>query len=147
MRNDIPNMVQALFQMQAANLEEVNNIFPRAVGEAVEREFVKNIESESFNDNPYPPLKMPRRDGSTDHILVDTGKGKQAVSTSAQPSIISEGSIKINFAIEDNVKYMYYHNTGTGNNPQREFAGESPAITEAVNEEIEKSLNRINNSI
>ena len=73
-----------------------------------------------------------KKDGG--NTLQKTGKGMRSIS----------GRIGGNTAkIAPRVKYMEYHQTGAGNNPKRQFMGNSAALLKENNRIIQKELSKL----
>lgn len=73
-----------------------------------------------------------KKDGGK--TLQKTGKGKRSISG----RITGDRAI-----IEPRVNYMKYHQTGAGNNPKRQFMGNSPQLLRQNKEIINKEMAKL----
>jgi phage gpG-like protein len=145
-----------------AKIKQTQNEVPKLLANQAQNEFVGNFNRQGFNGTKWqevkrriagtPEYKYPKSKGLSRRkkpILTGSGAMKRAVSnmvTSPQSKINGEG-IKLVVTVPvktgSNFSYPVAHNEGTAVIPQRQFVGQTPALTEKQKALITKYFAKI----
>jgi hypothetical protein len=155
---DISEMFGDIMKMKNAFEHEIKHVFPEEMSNDVVKMALENFSEQSFDAGstitPWPQLsletqkaKLRRHQGKISNILVDSGRGRIAVSNMKREPFVGDGVIELNFEIT--APYMRYHNEGgsiDGRPPKREFVGTSEKMQTQINKRVEESFIRVSNA-
>lgn len=122
--------------------KEVTFTLPNVISNDVIRLALDNFGKQGFDAGStfktWKPLKastakekLRRHQGKVSNILVDSGRGRQAVAASRRPPSVMGNKIILNFNVA--APYMQYHNYGVkGRLPQRQFIGTSEKLQNVI---------------
>jgi phage gpG-like protein len=132
------------FKQKVAEFKRLEHNLPKIIANSAKRHFLKSFKDEGFTDVTLSPWAKRTTRNSSDRnnptkrrgLLIDSGHLR--------------GSIDVRVARWDKIKisskgipYAKYHNRGKGNNPKRQFIGESYVLNEKIKRTIKRNMKKL----